>query len=82
MDSFARGLVIADRILADPRSSDLRFGRYSSYDSGDGKQFENGELDFAALRDLAAGNGEPKQISAKQELVENLINDHLCGKFI
>jgi len=23
--------------------------------------------------------GEPEQISAKQELVENLINDHLVG---
>jgi len=77
MDSFARGLVIADRILNDPRSSELRFGRYSSFDSGDGKRFENGELDFAALRDLAAASGEPQQVSGRQELVENLINDHM-----
>jgi xylose isomerase len=82
MDSFARGLVIADRILADPRFSELRFGRYSSFDSGDGKRFENGEVDFTALRDLAASNGEPMQISAKQELVENLINDHICGRLL
>lgn len=82
MDSFARGLVIADRILADPRFSELRFGRYSSFDSGDGKRFENGEVDFLALRDLAAENGEATQISGKQELVENLINDHICGKFV
>jgi xylose isomerase len=77
MDSFARGLVIADRILGDPRFSELRFGRYKSFDSGDGQRFEKGELDFVALRDLAAKNGEPQQISAKQELVENLINDYL-----
>jgi hypothetical protein len=29
------------------------------------------------LRDIAADSGEPRQISAKQELVENLINDHI-----
>lgn len=77
MDSFARGLVIADRILGDPRSSELRYGRYRSFDSGDGKRFESGELDLVALRDIAAKNGEPKQFSGKQELVENLINDYI-----
>jgi xylose isomerase len=77
MDSFARGLVIADRILSDPRSSELRYGRYSSFDSGDGKRFENGELDFVALRNLAASNSEPLQYSGRQELYENLINDYI-----
>ena len=77
MDSFARGLIIADRVLADPRSSLLRFGRYTSFDSGDGQRFENGELDLAALRDLAAAAGEPEQRSAKQELMENLVNDYI-----
>jgi xylose isomerase len=79
MDSFARGLVIADRILADKRLHDLRFGRYASFDSGDGKRFEKGELSLGDLRDIAAANGEPQQISAKQELVENLINDHIMA---
>lgn len=77
MDSFARGLVIADRILSDPRASDLRFGRYESFNSGAGKRFENGELGLVALRDLAAKNGEPKQLSGKQELFENMINDYI-----
>ena len=79
MDAFARGLVIADKILADPRSAQLREGRYVSFDSGEGKRFEDGELGLADLRDIAASNGEPKQISGKQELVENLINDHMIG---
>ena len=77
MDSFARGLVIADRVLSDSRSAELRSGRYTSFDSGDGKRFEEGNLDFGALRDLAAANGEPQQISGKQELVENIINDYI-----
>ena len=77
MDSFARGLVIADRVLADPRTHELRFGRYTSFDSGDGKRFEEGDLDLQALRDIAAANGEPQQISGKQELMENIINDFI-----
>jgi xylose isomerase len=77
MDSFARGLLIADKVLADPRMNALRCGRYASFDSGNGKRFENGELGLTELRDIAAAAGEPEQISAKQELVENLINDHV-----
>lgn len=79
MDSFARGLLAADRVLADARLTDLRHARYASFDGGDGKRFEAGELGLEALRDIAAAGGEPRQTSAKQELVENLINDHLVG---
>ena len=77
IDSFARGLVIADRILSDPRSSELRYGRYTSFDSGQGKQFEDGELGLTDLRDIAASSGEPKLESGRQELIENLINDYI-----
>ena len=77
MDSFARGLIIADRILRDPRIDQLRFGRYTSFDSGDGKRFEDGEVSLEELRDIAASNQEPQQISGKQELVENIINDYI-----
>ena len=79
MDSFARGLVIADRILSDRRYPTLKDGRYASFDSGDGKRFENGELGLVQLRDLAAANGEPQKISGKQELMENLINDAIVS---
>ncbi|MDE0245060.1 MAG: xylose isomerase, partial [Gammaproteobacteria bacterium] len=51
MDAFARGLLVADRVLADPRMSELRYGRYRSFDSGDGKRFEDGELSLGDLRD-------------------------------
>jgi len=77
MDSFARGLLVADKVVRDPRMRALRDSRYSSFDGGDGKRFESGELGLAELRDIAVNNGEPEQISARQELVENLVNDHL-----
>ncbi len=77
MDCFARGLIIADRVLADSRTRELREGRYTSFDSGDGKRFEKGELSLTDLRSLAIAHGEPEKISGKQELLENLINDHI-----
>jgi xylose isomerase len=79
MDSFARGLLVADRIHRDPRFNQLRDGRYVSFDSGKGKQFENGELTLQDLRDHAAAISEPELQSGKQELLENLLNDHLFG---
>ena len=79
MDAFARGLVIADRVLNDARYKSLLEQRYSSFDDGDGRRFEQGELGLAALRDMAANAGEPELVSGRQEFVENLINDHIVG---
>ena len=77
MDTIARGLLIADRILSESNYVKLRTARYASYDSGNGAAFERGELGLEALRDLAVKMGEPKQISGKQELIENLINQYI-----
>lgn len=77
MDTFARGLLIADKILNNPDFKTLRDGRYSSFNNGEGKKFEDGNLTLDNLRDLAVKNGEPELISGKQELLENLINRHI-----
>ena len=77
MDTIARGLLIADRILSESNYVKLRTARYASYDAGNGAAFERGELSLDALRDLAVKMGEPKQISGKQELIENLINQYI-----
>jgi xylose isomerase len=79
MDAYARGLLIADRIISDGRLDAFRKARYASFDGGEGKRFENGELGLAELRDIAAAAGEPERISGKQEFVENLINDFMFG---
>jgi len=77
MDTFARALIVADDILQNSDYKKLRQERYSSYDSGAGADFEAGKLDLVALRDYAAANGEPKLISGKQELYENIINQYI-----
>jgi len=77
MDSFARGLLVADAIAESSPMAARREARYESFDAGHGAAFERGELDLAALRDLAAANGEPDHVSGKQEWYENLINQYL-----
>ena len=47
--------------------------RYASFDSGKGKAFEEGKLTLEDLVAYAKTNGEPKQISGKQELYETIV---------
>jgi len=76
-DVFARSLLIADKIITSSPYDALRKERYSSFDSGKGKDFENGKLDFNDLYQLAKNNGELKLRSGKQELFENIINQYI-----
>ena len=74
MDTFARALIIADNILNKSDYKKIRTERYASFDSGKGKEFEEGKLTLEDLRNLAVENGEPQTISGKQEYMENLVN--------
>lgn len=77
MDTFARALLVAENILQRSAYSKLRADRYSSYDSGKGKAFEEGKLTLEELRDYAIEKGEPGVISGKQEYFENIINRYI-----
>ena len=77
MDTFARALLVAQSVLEKSEYKELRKQRYSSFDSGKGRQFELGKLALDELRDLAHKNGEPDQISGKQEYFENMINRYI-----
>lgn len=77
MDTFARALLIADNILQNSDYKKIRQQRYSSFDMAEGKAFEEGKLSLEQLRELAVKNGEPKQISGRQELMENLVNQYI-----
>ena len=75
MDSFARGLIIADRVERDGRIRQRLAARYASFDEGVGARFESGEHRLTDLRDFAAANGEVPRLSGKQELLENILGD-------
>jgi xylose isomerase len=76
-DTFARALLVADKIISSSPYEALRKKRYSSFDSGKGKDFENGKLTFNDLYDIAKENGELTLQSGKQELFENIINQYI-----
>jgi xylose isomerase len=77
MDTFARALVIADKVMQKSPYLKFRKDRYASFDSGKGKEFETGALKLEDLREFALANGEPKQTSGKQEWLENIINQYI-----
>jgi xylose isomerase len=77
MDTFARALVTADNILQKSDYKKIRSDRYASYDSGAGKDFEDGKLNLEDLRNYAVEQGEPATISGQQELLENIVNRYI-----
>ena len=77
MDAFARAFIIADNILQKSAYKKFRQDRYASFDTGKGKEFEEGKLSLEDLRAFAIANGEPRQISGKQEWLENIINNYI-----
>ena len=74
MDAFARALITADNILNKSDYKKLRKERYATFDSGKGKEFEEGKLSLEDLRTYAIETGEPALKSGKQEYFENIIN--------
>jgi xylose isomerase len=76
-DTFARALITAHKIITSSTYNSLREKRYSSFDSGKGKDFETGKLQLTDLYKIAQENGELPLTSGKQELFENIINQYI-----
>ena len=78
MDAFARGTKIAAAIRKDGVLKNLVADRYSTYDSGIGKEIENGTATMSSLEKYMLEKGEvsPNK-SGRQELIENIINEYL-----
>jgi xylose isomerase len=77
MDTFAKGLIVADKILKESDYIKLKKNRYSSFDKGKGKDFEKGKLTLEMLCSIASDLGEPLTKSGKQEMLEQMINMYL-----
>ena len=75
IDTFARALLITEKVMTHTDFKKIVDQRYSNFDAGKGKAFEQGALDLSALHQIAHANGELNPTSGKQELLENIIND-------
>jgi xylose isomerase len=73
MDAMARALENATAILTESPLPKMKKERYASFDSGAGKDFEEGKMSFEQIVDYAKKHGEPKQISGKQEAYETIV---------
>lgn len=77
MDTFAHALIIADKILKESEYLKFKTERYTSYLDGKGAEFNKGKLTLTDLYNYAKENGEPKPLSGKQEMMEQMINSYI-----
>jgi len=78
MDSYALAFKIARKILAEKKFENNLAARYSSFDTGFGKDIEQRKIGFKELETLVLTKlGEPKLQSGGQERLENLLNTYL-----
>ena len=74
MDIMARALLIAADILENSEYEKMLRERYASFDSDEGKKFEEGKMTLEEAAEYARIHGEPQMTSGKQELYETLVN--------
>lgn len=75
MDSFAKGLLVADKLITEGTLDAFVSKRYESYNSGIGQKIISGEVDFDGLTEYALNNKNLENKSAKQEWLESVVND-------
>lgn len=80
MDTFARALLVADRIIQDGALSKPLAARYAPFrDSEMGKKILSRATTLPELETWAGAQGEPELVSGRQEALENIVNDYLYG---
>ncbi|MBR5054327.1 MAG: xylose isomerase [Bacteroidales bacterium] len=77
MDVMARALLVAADVLEKSELPKMVKERYASFDSGKGKEFEDGKLTLEQVVEYAKTKGEPKATSGKQELYETIVNMYI-----
>ena len=77
MDTLARGLLIAERVIQDGRLEGFVEQRYNGWKSGLGERILSGSS-LADLSEHTLSTGlDPKPRSGRQEMLENLFNEYL-----
>ncbi len=80
MDTFALGLLIADRIIEDGRIDAFVADRYASWTTGIGKDVIDGKMTLESLSDYALAMGEVTTTqSGGQERLEAILNQIMFG---
>lgn len=77
MDTFAKALIIAHKIIEDKVLSDFIDERYSSYKSGIGARIMSGEVGMEDVEKWVLQNDSPVLKSGRQEMLENIFNSYI-----
>ncbi|MDP6504309.1 MAG: xylose isomerase [Planctomycetota bacterium] len=77
MDSFARGLMNAAKMLRERKLARFVKQRYRGWDKSLGASIEAGKEDFESLEAYTLKKGEPKIESGRQEMLENILNEYI-----
>ena len=77
MDTFARGLLIAQKIIEDGLLDQFISTRYESFSDGFGKQIMAGGVTLEEAEKWVIEKSNPIPKSGRQEMLENILNDYL-----
>lgn len=77
MDTFARGLLIAHKMIEEKAFSKLIDERYESFNSGIGAKIMSKKVGFEDLEKWILKEGKPTLASGRQELFENILNSYI-----
>lgn len=77
MDAFARGLMIARRIIDDGIINRFIEERYASHRTGIGAKMAAGEVGLEDIERWVLEAGKPTLTSGRQEMLENILNSYI-----
>jgi len=77
MDTFAKGLKIAAKIIEDGKLDKFIADRYRSYAEGIGKDIVEGKVGFKELEKYALEHDRIVNESGRQEVLESMLNQYI-----
>ena len=78
IDTLAIALLVAADMIEKGTLDEMRTARYAGWDAELGSQIHGGQLSLADLSArVEAGDIDPKPASGRQEMLENVVNQHI-----
>jgi xylose isomerase len=79
MDTFARGLQVAAKLIEDRVLEDIIDTRYKSFQSGIGQEIVSGKATFQTLEAYALQNLPIRNESGRQEKIKSVLNQYILN---
>jgi Xylose isomerase len=77
MDTMAKGLLVADRLLNDRALESFVDQRYASYNDGIGRKIVENATNFDELAEYALEHDQIVNYSGRQEMLEDIVNRYI-----